>query len=104
MSVAAGAPLLMKRDRLKVARSCREDNHQHAAFERVFETVLWCLDEPLHVTSSGSNWVRARRRYWWRPFKWPVAVRTAISRPSSIDSSSDEEARRPLLGLATRFW
>jgi len=41
----------MKRDILRVARSQREDVHQYTVPQRVFETVLRCLDEPLHVAS-----------------------------------------------------
>jgi hypothetical protein len=52
-SCAAGAPLRMKRGILGVVSSWREDVHQYTVSQRVFETVLWCLDEPLHVASPA---------------------------------------------------
>jgi hypothetical protein len=39
----------MKKDILEVAPSQREDDQQYTVRQRVFETVLRCLPEPLHV-------------------------------------------------------
>jgi len=45
----------MKKGRIGVATSQREDDQQSTASERVFETVLRCLDEPLPVASSPKD-------------------------------------------------
>src|SRR5205823_2208653 len=50
---AVGAPLLMKKSILRTASSRREDDQRYTVYERAFETVLRCLDEPLHVASAA---------------------------------------------------
>ena len=51
-SCAGGAPQRMKRDILAAARFQREDVHRYTVAQRVFETVLRCLDEPLRVAEA----------------------------------------------------
>jgi transposase len=43
----------MKKGILEVANSRREDDQQYTVEQRAFETVLRCLDEPLHVASPA---------------------------------------------------
>jgi hypothetical protein len=42
----------MKRGILAAARFQREDDHRYTVAQRVFETVLRCLDEPLRVAEA----------------------------------------------------
>ena len=57
-SCAAGAPLRMKKGILEVATFQREDDQQSTVSQRVKETVLWGLGEPLHVAPTA----RAERK------------------------------------------
>jgi hypothetical protein len=48
----------MKTGRIEVATFPRKDDQQYTVKQRVFETVLRCLDEPLPVAQA----VRAERK------------------------------------------